>query len=59
MVKDKNIMFCRICDKELYSGKGLGCKMCGMALEDKYDNFCCNLCKRKYNTINKNGKRNN
>jgi len=55
VVEDKmeNILNCSICKKKLYSEIGKGCKMCGMPLEDKKENFCCRLCIRKYNTINK------
>ena len=44
---------CLICEKRIYSGIGKGCKMCGMSLENKNEEFCCKLCLRKYNTINK------
>ena len=47
---------CNICNQELYSGIGSGCKMCGMLLNNKEDRFCCKLCMRKFNTINKNKK---
>ena len=49
-VEDKMIqeLKCPLCEKELYSGIGLGCKMCGMPLE-KYKNFCS---KRYYQGCN-------
>jgi len=52
-VEDKMIknLHCPICRKEIYSGIGNGCKMCGMAVEDK-EEFCCKICFRKYSTIN-------
>lgn len=46
-------MSCPICDKELFSEVGEGCLMCGMSV-DKGEFFCCKLCMRKYNKINRN-----
>jgi len=43
---------CPLCKKEIYSGIGSGCKMCGMLLDNKDKNFCCNICMRRYNKIN-------
>ena len=50
------VINCPICKKDVYSETGYGCKMCGMALDDESTpkNFCCKICMRKYNTINKN-----
>ena len=47
----RNILSCPVCKKDVFSGVGLGCKMCGMIL-DSTDSFCCKICMRKYNTIN-------
>jgi predicted amidophosphoribosyltransferase len=55
-MKNKS-MSCLICEKELYSEIGEGCKMCGMPLEKiNQEEFCCNDCKKKYEEINKNDK---
>jgi len=51
-VKMKNKMNCPVCKKEVFSSVGNGCKMCGMAL-DNLESFCCKICMRKYNTINR------
>jgi len=51
-MKNINILSCPICKKDVYSIAGNGCKMCGMALEDA-GAFCCKICMRKYNTINR------
>jgi hypothetical protein len=51
-LKIKNRTSCPICDKEVFSGVGSGCKMCGMLVNNN-EFFCCKLCMRKYNTINK------
>ena len=46
----KNQLDCPICNKKIFSGLGEGCKMCGMiTVED----FCCKICMRKFNSINK------
>jgi len=50
---NKKQLKCPVCEDEVYSGVGKGCKMCGMLLKDKEKTFCCKLCMRKYNTINK------
>jgi hypothetical protein len=47
-----NNLNCPICEKEIYSGLGRGCKMCGMVLEED-DEFCCKDCIKKYEKINK------
>jgi hypothetical protein len=52
MKLNKDTLGCPVCKKEVYSGVGKGCKMCGMSMEEVGD-FCCNICMRKYNTINK------
>jgi transposase-like protein len=51
-VKMKYVLDCPVCKKEVYSSLGNGCKMCGMVL-DNTQSFCCKICMRKYNTINK------
>lgn len=51
--KMKNVLNCPICKKEVFSSLGKGCRMCGMVL-DSADSFCCKICMRKYNTINRN-----
>jgi len=50
-VEDKmNFKECPLCEKELFSSIGRGCKMCGMALEEGY--FCCEKCEIKWEKIN-------
>ncbi|MBC8434989.1 hypothetical protein H8D91_00600 [archaeon] len=49
----KKVAKCTICSQELYSGIGEGCKMCGMLLVEETNKFCCKLCMRKFNTINR------
>jgi len=51
-MKDK-LMNCLVCEKELFSDVGKGCKMCGMPLEEHDENFCCKNCVIKYKIINK------
>lgn len=51
-LKMKDILNCPVCKKEVFSGVGRGCKMCGMVLEGS-DSFCCKICMRKFNTINR------
>lgn len=55
VVEDKMeiILNCPICKREVYSEIGKGCKMCGMFLEEENHDFCCKICMRKFNTINK------
>ena len=36
------------CYKELFSGTGNECKMCGMVLRGKGIEFCCEECRIKY-----------
>ena len=45
MIKTKN---CPICERELFSEAGKGCKMCGMLLEDGKKDFCSDECNIKY-----------
>ena len=53
----KNKMDCPICKKEVFSDIGKGCRMCGMPIEDdEFGEFCCKICMRKYNKINRGGK---
>lgn len=42
---------CPICQQELVSEIGKGCKMCGMPLENKNDDFCSLKCKEDYKNI--------
>ena len=49
--KMKDMLNCPVCKKDVFSGVGRGCKMCGMVLESS-TSFCCKICMRKYNTIN-------
>jgi predicted amidophosphoribosyltransferase len=44
-------MNCLICEKELFSEVGIGCRLCGMPLEED-DEFCCKDCSMKYVLIN-------
>ena len=46
------VLNCPICKKDIYSETGYGCKMCGMILENDED-FCCKICMKKYNSINR------
>ena len=43
---------CPVCEKEVYSGIGNGCKMCGMLLTEREDFFCCGNCEEKHQEIN-------
>ena len=45
---------CSICDQELVSDIGKGCKMCGMPLESKEEDFCSKKCGIDYVMIHKN-----
>lgn len=42
---------CPLCNKKIYSGLGFGCKLCGMALNEKKA-FCSKKCKDKFLEIN-------
>ena len=46
---------CPLCDKNLNSGIGFGCKMCGMPI-DKGE-FCSDKCRKLYKDIYKNKKK--
>lgn len=50
-MKTKQKMNCPLCEEELYSGIGKGCKMCGMIVEDG-EEFCSIICKKNYLEIN-------
>ena len=50
-MKDKK---CLVCHKEVYSGLGKGCMLCGMALEDESKEFCSKMCRRRYKQIHEN-----
>jgi len=43
---------CQLCEKEVYSGMGEGCKLCGMILESK-EKFCSTNCERTYVNVKK------
>ncbi len=45
---------CPICNQELVSDIGKGCKMCGMPLENKEEDFCSEKCVINYGMIHKN-----
>ena len=49
--KMKKIAVCQLCNEEIYSGLGQGCKMCGMPLESSQE-FCSEKCEIKYRVIN-------
>ena len=49
----KQILNCPLCHEKIYSEIGKGCKMCGMALEDKSREFCSKICRSEYRKINK------
>ncbi len=42
---------CPLCQKDLFSGANIGCKLCGMPLEDKNKLFCSNICEDIYGGI--------
>jgi hypothetical protein len=44
----KKNLDCPICEKIVYSSVGGGCKLCGMPLNDKNENFCSENCRIKY-----------
>lgn len=45
-------MNCPICEKQVFSEVGEGCKMCGMAMDEGDELFCCEVCEDKYTEIN-------
>ncbi len=47
----KQTLKCPLCNERIYSGLGIGCKMCGMILE-KTKRFCSKICKEEYKKIN-------
>ena len=58
----KDVMSCPVCKKEVFSGLGEGCRMCGMAIDggvragvpfEEGKDFCCKICMRKFNSINR------
>ena len=51
--KMKQTLKCPLCNESIYSGLGLGCKMCGMISQDKNKEFCSKICRRKYKKIHK------
>ncbi len=42
-----------ICEQELFSDINEGCKMCGMPLEDKTEDFCSENCAIDYQIIHR------
>jgi hypothetical protein len=52
MWRMKDILSCPVCKMEVFSDVGRGCKMCGMVTIG-FGDFCCKLCMRKHNSINK------
>ncbi len=50
----KNTKDCPICEKELISDIGEGCRMCGMPLNNKIDKFCSKKCEIDHETIHRN-----
>ena len=50
----KHVKDCPICEQELVSDIGKGCKMCGMPLENKEEEFCSEECIIGYRLIHKN-----
>jgi len=55
--KEKNNLECPLCFKIIYSDIGKGCKMCGMPLQNKKNEFCSDKCRIKYFLINFNVKK--
>jgi hypothetical protein len=49
---------CSICNQEVYSELGKGCKLCGMPLEKNQKDFCCKTCGVKYRNIHRHDKKN-
>lgn len=47
----REVMECGVCEKELFSGLGEGCRMCGMPLEG-LGLFCCGGCEEKFGDVN-------
>lgn len=47
-----DILKCPICKEEVFSKAGRGCRMCGMALENELEEFCCIKCENKFEEIN-------
>jgi len=44
---------CPLCKEDLYSGLGVGCKMCGMVLVEFDEDFCSEECEKNFKEINK------
>ncbi len=49
MKKEKQ---CPLCNEQVYSGIGKGCKMCGTPLSNLDEEFCSEVCMIKYFKIN-------
>lgn len=43
---------CPLCEENVYSGLGEGCRMCGMPLKEFDEEFCSETCKEEYKKIN-------
>jgi hypothetical protein len=48
----KEDLDCPICEKQVFSGAGEGCKMCGMTMDEGDELFCCEICEDKWGSIN-------
>ena len=42
---------CPLCDEDVFSDVGVGCKMCGMPLNEQDIDFCSRECETKYKNI--------
>jgi len=47
---------CPLCEKDLYSDLGKGCKMCGMVPTEFDEEFCSKICEKNFKEINHGGK---
>jgi len=55
IIKMEQNLECPLCNIEVFTGLGQGCKMCGMVLEtteSKIRGFCSNKCETLYEQIN-------
>ena len=44
-------MDCPICCREVYSGFGKNCKVCGMILKDQSKEFCSKRCRKAIKSL--------
>lgn len=44
---------CPLCEEKVYSDIGMGCKMCGMPLQEFDVDFCSEKCEENFKEINK------